>query len=996
MSPKKSCIIAFCVLFSSLVSAGIKPVIEINGSQAGADFSTTLINGRKVLNFSGDHTKRISRSAQVSTEENFTLYAWVKPEKRAETGVAAIISRPGRHIKLAYTSQGIFRFTVWSLDNTKYFVENKIPQDTTDWIQVAGVYDRKAKYLSLFINGRLAEKTPMTEKIAPNQSAFWFGSATTPSAKYSFLYQGQADRLRIYQGAASADEIAELYRTEAPDYGISLAKLQANASKPLPNGKISFHNKDFFSINYNVAQVSNEGMTLHFGNKKPYSSLPLFHIRPGYLKQNTIYTITFHYQLDPKSPANAFLNFYSKSYTAPHIHPLLKFNANSREKTERKVLLITRDEADQYFFAADLYNSAAGEISDFTIQESAVADGSLPLVAGSMQTPLPPLPTGCPEFEVKLPDGKGEKIHAADFGMSTAAADNTAALQKLLDYCRERKPAQVIFSRGTYRLGGSVKIEHLENLDIDGNGAFFLYYRDLKGAKENFAFRNCRQVRIRNLNFDWDWDKMPLGSLVEVINVNGDEIDFRFCDYDYFPKRDLRVAMVSEMDPKTRLVTVENKAVFHFEFYLGQYVPETKWLSGNVLRVKDRGNNWNREHLYYFHKGQFFRMLHAYYDGGMFLAENCTDFTFENLNIYSTTGKNFHFRGMKNWQLRRVRCAPPAGRPERVVSSTADGYGHERCYGNFKMEDCVFACGNDDFLNLQDNSIYVRRFSENSLATINLKGPLPSTGDTLELREADYSILNFKAKVIKTGEIGAERIAEGLPWGDQTKKIYEIILDRPLPRTADGTFIAFNLKFNSGNAIFRRCRFENTDGSGRFQASNITIENCIFRNNASASIHLATGYTLRAWNEGYGINNLVVRNCLFDCAAGGVRNIGAPEADCFFNLYTAKGPARQSTSPVFQNILFENNTFRNSTGMIASITHGSNIIFKNNRFASMPERKRQMSYRGGVQIFNSNHIYFINNQFHRLKTLPLPTVFFDKGTVSDLVVYGNSFEPQQP
>ncbi|UKI31354.1 MAG: glycoside hydrolase family 55 protein [Lentisphaeria bacterium] len=173
--------------------------------------------------------------------------------------------------------------------------------------------------------------------------------------------------------------------------------------------------------------------------------------------------------------------------------------------------------------------------------------------------------------------------------MSTAAADNTAALQKILDYCRERKPARVIFSSGTYRLSGSVRIEQLENLDIDGNGALFLYYRDLKGAKENFSFRNCRQVRIRNLNFDWDWDKMPLGSLVEVINVNGDEIDFRFCDYDYFPKRDLRVAMVSEMDPKTRLVTVENKAVFHFEFYLGQYVPETRWLSGNVLRVKDRG-----------------------------------------------------------------------------------------------------------------------------------------------------------------------------------------------------------------------------------------------------------------------------------------------------------------------------------------------------------------------------------------------------------------------
>ena len=221
MFGKISGIIAFCTLFSFLVSGGTEPIIEINASQAGAGFCTTLDNGRNVLNFSQDHSRRISRSAPVSTEESFTFYAWVKPEKRPETGVAAIISRPGRHIKLAYTSQGKFRFTVWSLDNKKYFAENKIPQDTTDWTQVAGVYDRKAKYLSLFINGRLAGKAPVTEKIAPNQSAFWFGSATAPTAKYSFPYQGKADRLRIYQGVVSTGELTKLYRAEAPDYGIT-------------------------------------------------------------------------------------------------------------------------------------------------------------------------------------------------------------------------------------------------------------------------------------------------------------------------------------------------------------------------------------------------------------------------------------------------------------------------------------------------------------------------------------------------------------------------------------------------------------------------------------------------------------------------------------------------------------------------------------------------------------------------------------------------------
>lgn len=756
--------------------------------------------------------------------------------------------------------------------------------------------------------------------------------------------------------------------------------------------KPAFNDETFFSVNRAIAKISEDGRTLRFQKDKPFQFQHLFHTRPGRLKQNTIYTISFFYRLNQEAPSKAFLNFHSRSSSSPHIHPLLKFNETSRKGEKRTVQLITRDDADQYIFSADLYHSASGEISDFSIRETGIADNCIKI--HTQTTPyagkFPPLPTGCPEFEVKLPDTGNEMVNAADFGLSTTSSDNTAAFQKALEYCREKGTKRLVFPRGTYRFSGSVQIRDLKDLEIDGSGSLFLYYRELKGAKENIIFRNCNRVRFRNFNFDWDWEKMPLGSLVEVVNVSGDEIDFRFCDYDYYPKRDVRVAMVSEMDPTTRRVTVENKAVFHFEFYLGHYVPKTTWLSGNVLRVKDRGNNWNREHLYFFRKGQFFRMLHAYYEGGMFLAEDCTDFSFEDLNIYSTTGKNFHFRGMKNWQLLRVRCAPPEDRPERVVSSTADGYGHERCYGNFKMEDCVFTDGNDDFLNIQDNSIYASRFSPVSLATINYKGPLPGKGDVVELRDANYKALNFKAKVIATKEIDTQKISEGLPWGDQTKKTYEIVLDNSLPGNNGDAFVVFNLKFNSGNAIFRRCRFENTDGSGRFQASNITIEDCIFRNNASSSLHFATGYTLRAWNEGYGIDNLVVRNCIFDTAAGGIRNIAAPEADCKFNVYTAEDIPLNALYPVFRNILIENNTFTNSCGMIASIAHASNITIRNNRFSNTLARKRQMSYRGAIQVINADHIYIVNNQYQKTEAIPPPAVFYDRKNVKELIVEGNT------
>lgn len=980
---KKKFYSAMTALSVCLLATAAEIVLEVDAAQAK---QTEAAEKRTVLKFSSDPKFLLTRSAALPMDESFSFYAWVKPEARPEKDVAAMIGRPGRHVKLSYTARGTFRFSVWSDDNRKFYVESKEAAEERKWTQVAGVYDREKNTLFLFLNGDPAGTARAPRAMFPNQAPFWFGSAAPPDNPYPFLFKGSADRMRVYRGALSAGQVAELFRKEAPDYGV-----KPDTGRELPE-EFRFDDNKTFSVNRNAVDISEDGKTIRVKEGEPFSHRFLFHTRPGILKQNTIYTVTFTYRLDSDVPEEAFFNFYSRSHTSPGVHPLLKFDTSSRKEETRTVQLITKDEADHYIFSVDAYHSARGEISDFSIRESRIADHYIAVEkdAPPYSGTFPPLPTGCPEFDVRLPDGDGAVVNAADFGFSASAEDNTKAFQAALEYCRDNKVAKLVFSKGEYRLSGAVQIRGLKNLEIDGGGSLFLYSRDLKNAKENIVIRDSSRVRIRNLNFDWDWEKMPLGSLVEVVNVNGDEIDFRFCDYEQFPVRDIRVAMVSEMDPEKRLVTVENKAVFHFEFYLGHYAPETAWLSGNVLRVKDRGNNWNKEHLYYFKKGQFFRMLHAYYEGGMFLVEDCSDFSFEDIDIYSTPGKNFHFRGMKNWQLLRVRCAPPEGRPERVVSSTADGYGHERCFGNLKMEECFFSGGNDDFINIQDNSIYVGRLSENSLVTINLKGPLPQAGDKLELRGADYTPLQYTAEVKATREIGAEHISEGLPWGDRTKKQYEIVLDRPLPEHSEQTFVAFNLRFNSGNAIFRRCRFENTEGSGRFQAANITIEDCVFKNNANASLRVATGYTLRAWNEGYGVDNLVVRNCTFDMASGGVRNIAGVESDCEFHVYTPDTPHGTVPAPVFRNILIEDNTFRNSCGLIASITSASSVIVRNNRFINTLERKRKMSYRGAILVTHSENIYIVNNRYLESEPVLFPGVFFDGDNVKNLVVKGNA------
>ena len=588
---------------------------------------------------------------------------------------------------------------------------------------------------------------------------------------------------------------------------------------------------------------------------------------------------------------------------------------------------------------------------------------------------LGPLPTGAKEFSVHPPSNPGGAVvEAAAFGLSADAADNVDALNRALEHCRETGAAKLAVAPGTYRMTADrpVRLERMRDFIFDGGGATFVWH---KKREANFRLDGCERVVMRNFKMDWEWEKDPLASLVEVVDASDSHVDFRFCEYETFPRRDLRIAIVSSYDPATKSVGIEGGFDRGFEFFAGRNRPETEWLSGNVLRV--RGRN-----LSPFRRGQLFRMQHYYYDMNGFVMSDNRHLTLEDIDIYSCAGHAFVVSGLQQyWEFRKVNIAAPAGVPRRLITCAGDHCHIRRSRGFFKMEDCEFSLGADDCLNAHDCSGYAEKSGTHSVTTRNVKFiDTFRPGAPVELRHGDYSPTGFRSAVKSVRPVDAE------------KGMHEITFEDPVPEPVDCGFILFNWTYDTRNIIVRNCFFHDNRARGiLLLGRDITLENNHFRHNDMGAVKIETGYTFNLWSEGYGADNIVVRNNRFD----GVnpRDVGndGKARDIYMGVYMKTDPSTQRTDyPILSNILFENNTFKDSYGLVAFISSAGNVTFRNNTFTNPTPRRDPLPYRAAFYVTNATGVRIVNNRYIASPNVPNPGVYADPDSVKGLVAAGNT------
>ena len=696
--------------------------------------------------------------------------------------------------------------------------------------------------------------------------------------------------------------------------------------------------------------------------------------KTGMLKPNTPYLAKLRLKIDPGRASKAMLRIVCRprsvgNHTKDTFAKTITDHGGERIEEFR---FRTGADAD-YSLSFRSRSRIKFTVSDFEVFELP-GDKFIPVGGESFAGDWGDLPKGAEEFEVERPrETGGPVVKAADFGFSGDNDRNFAAINKAIAYCRKNKASVLELAPGDYRCldDDPIKITDLRDFTLDGKGARLICRR-----KRNCSMRisGCDRVAVKNLKFDWDWEREPLASLVEVVAVTADSYDLKFIHYEEYPAKDLRMAFLSPWDPTVKSIGYEGDIERALEMYKGRNKPDIEWVGGNVVRIKRAPRG--------FKIGQIYRLQHYYYDMGCTNMSDNRHLTLEDIDILSTPGHATLIVGKQKYtQFIRVNIRPPQGDERRVISCTADHCHIGQSLGFFKMLDCDFCYGADDCLNVHDCTTFCRKTGDFSVTTQNAGGTMWSfvPGVPLELRQGDYSPSGFREPIKSVNVI------------DRAAGTVEITFDRPVPEQKFDGFIIFNWNFNSHNVILRDCFFHDNRARGiLLLGHDITVERCRFRHNQMGALKIETGYTFNVWSEGYGAGNIVVRNCSFEQSDPSEVSNDGMVRDIFMGVYMKTDPSSERTRyPILHDILFENNTFTDSYGMIAFISSAGNVTFRNNIFRNPQKRKDPKDYRGCFYLTHADNVKIVNNTYIETPNVPNPGVYMDTETVTDCVVAGN-------
>lgn len=580
--------------------------------------------------------------------------------------------------------------------------------------------------------------------------------------------------------------------------------------------------------------------------------------------------------------------------------------------------------------------------------------------------------TGAQPFLVKLPDGSGEIVDAARFGVSPENPKSYAAIKEALEYCKRNSARKLIIPPGRYYLppGNPVLLRNMSNFEFDGNGAVFV---STDKGKCKFGIVNCSKIHVKNFTIEWDWEKDPLASLIRVLRTGFRSVEFEFIDYKEFPKKDVKVAAFVQWDPEknTIMETPQARDIYVDSQPWVKPVAKTSWLSPNRLRLEVPDNRLDS-----LRNGQILRLFHYRYHQCAFYTAHISDCTVENVRIAGSSGAGFNFmEKVRNLHLKKCAVSKQTGSRKILCSTTAD-----HCFisgstvENIMVEDCVFKDGGDDVFNIHPQTGF--GFPEDS-NTVALPSP-PDNGYIF----ARYS--KAGDKIMLRSELGEDC--------KTTMTVKEIIYRKgksplivfieQLPPCKGEGFLLYNQSLYAKNLIFR-----NNDLNARMilQCTDITFENNVLR---GGWLRIESSYQLGAWYEGTGVKNAIIRNNRFENAnrrnnrpqefyPGGI-SVGAQMKTEHFT----------SPYPIHSRLLFENNTFMNPVGPAIFLSSAEKVIIRDNLVISTRGRKVPRKYSGSILLRKAFDIQIGSNTWRKSPYLPTPGVFIEIDTTRDIRFFG--------
>ncbi len=552
---------------------------------------------------------------------------------------------------------------------------------------------------------------------------------------------------------------------------------------------------------------------------------------------------------------------------------------------------------------------------------AAVAAGSVACVLNKT-TPLPakrevlvePVPAANPlrknlevngignsRFFIQSPKKEAlQTVPVAQFGADPANVNNAGALNAAFAYCREHPGTHLLFDEGVYVVSDQLVLEDIKDACIDGNGARILYDH----GSSFFTMRRCECVEVRDLTFDWNWDKMPLGAIARAEAVKGEKntLDFVFDD-PAFAREDMLYA-VSQADYETRTYGAKGRYIESYDGQNPDVIKKVTKVADDTIRVVHNGA-WSH------FAGNSFILRSTAYGGSLIdIYEQCRDITLDSLKIYGGTGmgiivgeKTSHFA------LRNLFIGPdPEHADTRCISLDADAVHINDSDGCFLIENCDFSRQGDDDVNINSGIGLVNSVDGSRTLTFEADGSMNlDAGDTAVFRNTRFDLMNYTAVVES-----CERLDNGQR---------QVTFTGDLPGSVKKGCFLFNRDNTGGNYVIRNNYFhEHRARSLLLQTSDGLVENNTFYKMTHNAIKIIMDIN-GVWHEGTGADNILVRNNKFiECSVIGTEiiEVGTHLLDM------------SNHSNAFTNIRIENNEFRDICGNLMVVNNVNNFVFKNN------------------------------------------------------------------
>lgn len=540
------------------------------------------------------------------------------------------------------------------------------------------------------------------------------------------------------------------------------------------------------------------------------------------------------------------------------------------------------------------------------------------------------------QMKIQRPDEEAVKtVRVTDFGAKAdQETDNAPAFAEALKYCRVHGIGKMVIPKGRYYFrscpgDAHLALDGMENFVLEGEESELLF----ETLESYLSVRNSKNILVKNLILDWNWEKAPLASVGVVTKVASDGSFFE-C---YFPEyedveADMKFSIVGPFH-RTRY-TPGCRGGIEFRPYRNEHVkktgdadtdrkmqalvrelsdilkPRQEKVGKGTLRFYTVNPEFTRKH---FHRGDCFRFRHFEYTIVTIPILDSTDVTMENITLYSSPGNGFVGNGdVSGLHIKDCRVTVRPG-TARSISTVTDCLHICNSQGKFIIENCEFGYAGDDCINIHDNSsMGIVPVDSHSLLAKGVRKEvvLYEQGYQVELRNPDLSPTGF-----------ASRLTSAAYYEEDATCL--LTFEDELPPGLSPDTVLWNRRFETHNYIIRRCRFVNNRARGvLLQGSNGLLEDNVFENIQGAAIQIETGCESR-WSEGHGVKNLILRgNVIRHCDLNAWQM-----AVLYMGVYLPDGRTKES---VFENILIEKNTFIDCPRQAMFLSSCRNVLVRDN------------------------------------------------------------------